>query len=110
VSAWRQLPKLNVEGSIPFARSTQASFSGRFTTAADRGRNSRAAEVPSMRHVLAGTKLALRATPSAHSLRKRSIHGQLRPRPRGRVSASMMRRPLAIEWGCIREKPEARRR
>ena len=24
VSAWRQLPKLNVEGSIPFARSIQA--------------------------------------------------------------------------------------
>jgi hypothetical protein len=46
VSAWRQLPKLNVEGSIPFARSTWMALSRRVTAVTQSGSIGRAAKVP----------------------------------------------------------------
>jgi hypothetical protein len=46
--------RLNVERSIPFARSTQLSLSGRVTAAAEQGREWRPAKVATMRPEVAG--------------------------------------------------------
>src|SRR6185436_3974890 len=82
-----QLPKLNVVGSIPIARSTQLAKRGRVTNAVDQESVRRASEVASMCHLLAGSNLALPSRSGRHPPRKRYGHRGFRSPPTGRVSA-----------------------